>query len=505
MKILPIEKIRLADAYTIKNEPIKDIDLMERAATACFNWIKKKIKKTDSISIFCGTGNNGGDGMALARLLSDINNNINVYFIKYSDKISDTCKTNYNRLKNIKTIKITDIRPEDNLPNIENSDLIIDAVFGSGLSKAVKGFIADIFNKINKSKAIVVSIDVPSGLFCDKTNIDLDGAVINADYTLTFQFAKFSFLFPENEKFIGNWQVLPIGLHPDFINNTKVENYFIRGNDIKSILKFRRKFSHKGNFGHALLIAGSYGKTGAAVLSTKACLRSGVGLLTTHIPKTGYNILQTAIPEAMTSIDASDKIFSELPDLLKYNAIGIGPGIGRENESQNAFKLLIQNSPVPLVIDADAINILGENKTWIAFLPENSILTPHPKEFERIAGKTNNNFERYNLQREFSIKNKVYIVLKGAHTAISCPDGNVYFNSTGNPGMATAGSGDVLTGIILSLFAQGYSSKQASLLGVFIHGLAGDIAAEKLSLESLIASDIIDNLPYAFNKIIADF
>ncbi|MCD6112934.1 MAG: NAD(P)H-hydrate dehydratase [Bacteroidales bacterium] len=291
-------------------------------------------------------------------------------------------------------------------------------------------------------------------------------------------------------------------MHTDFINNVKVQDYFIEKNNIKSIIKIRKKFSHKGNFGHALLISGSYGKMGAAVLASKACLRTGVGLLTTHIPKLGYNILQTAIPEAMTNIDTSDKFLSELSDLLKYNSIGIGPGIGTEEQTQKTLKLLIQNSPVPLVIDADAINILGENKTWISFLPENSILTPHPKEFKRIAGKTYNDFERNKIQREFSIKNKVYLVLKGAHTAISCPDGNCYFNSTGNPGMATAGSGDVLTGIILSLYAQGYSSKNACILGVYIHGLAGDISAEKLSFGSLIASEIINNLNDALKKII---
>jgi len=277
------------------------------------------------------------------------------------------------------------------------------------------------------------------------------------------------------------------------------KNYFTTASDVQLFFKTRPKIAHKGNFGHALLITGSYGKMGAAVLAAKACIHSGTGLLTVHAPKTGYEILQTTVPEAMVSVDSDPHFISDNSKLEKYNAIGIGPGIDTQPQTQNVLKVLIQNTPVPLVIDADAINILAENKTWLSFIPAGSIFTPHPKEFERLAGKTKNSVERLQKQREFSAKYTVYVVLKGAHTAISCPNGDVCFNSTGNPGMATGGSGDVLTGIITSLIAQGYTSQQACILGVYLHGLAGDFAAIEQSEESMTASDIISNLSKGFH------
>jgi NAD(P)H-hydrate epimerase len=295
--------------------------------------------------------------------------------------------------------------------------------------------------------------------------------------------------------------VLPIGIHEDFIEEVEVDHYFTELEECRSILKPRVKYAHKGHFGHALLISGSFGKMGAAVLASQACLRAGAGLLTTHIPLKGYEVIQTAVPEAMVSIDPNEYAFTSTIDLSTFNAIGIGPGIGMNSETQVALKLLIQSSTVPLVFDADAINILAENRTWLSFLPRHCIFTPHPREFERLTGKVANDFEKIKLQRDFSFKYQAYVILKGAHTSITCPDGRCYFNSTGNPGMATGGSGDVLTGVILGLLAQFYHPKEASILGVYLHGLAGDIAMEKQSMEALIARDIIDNLGEAFRRI----
>jgi len=311
-----------------------------------------------------------------------------------------------------------------------------------------------------------------------------------------------AFLLPENNGFVGQWEILDIGLHPKFINNVETDNYFMQKEDIAFSIKPRTKFSHKGTYGHALLIAGSYGKMGAAVLAAKACLRSGVGLLDVHIPKTGYQIMQTATPETMLSLDRYDNYFSEVPNLGKYNVVGIGPGLGMEQQSQMALKLLIQNNQSPMVFDADALNILSENKTWLAFIPRNSVLTPHPKEFERLAGKWGNDFERLELQKQFAIKYRVIVVLKGAHTSVCLPNGKCYFNSTGNPGMATAGNGDVLTGLITGLIAQSYPPATAAIMGVFIHGLAGDIAMKKTGMQSLLAGDIIDSFGKAFLKLI---
>jgi NAD(P)H-hydrate epimerase len=511
MKILPVDKIREADAYTIKNEPIKSIDLMERAAGELYSWFTSNVDKDYSVKIFAGPGNNGGDGLALARMLFFDFYNVSVYIVRFTNKTSEDFNINFNRLSeienefkdknNINTISINNITTISDFPEINKNDVIIDAIFGSGLTRAVKGFPGEIIDKINQADVIKISIDIPSGLFADKSSIKEENHIIKADYTLSFQFPKLSFLMPENDIFVGEWHVLDIGLLPDYINSVNTDNFFFTTNDAKLLIKPRLKYSHKGSYGHGLLIAGSYGKMGAAVLASEASLRSGIGLLHIHIPKVGYQILQTAVPEAMISLDRYENYFSEIPDLSRYNAIGIGPGLGMEHQSQMALKVLIQEYNNPIVFDADALNILSKNPTWLHFIPPGSIFTPHPKEFERLAGKWNDDFEKIELQREFAKKYHIFLVLKGAHTSICTPEGKCLFNSTGNPGMATAGSGDVLTGIITALLAQKYSPEHAAVLGVFIHGLAGDYAADKLSQQAMLAGDITKMLAEAFKRI----
>jgi NAD(P)H-hydrate epimerase len=501
MKILPVDKIREADAYTIKHEPVASIDLMERAARACCKWIRKRTDITTTVKVFCGPGNNGGDGLVIARLLANKGYSVKVYIIRFTDKVSEDFQLNLERLKDIVEVVVEDIRDGGALPALSTDDLVIDAIFGSGLSKPIKGFIADAIHHINQSGAITIAIDTPSGLFSDEDTIDKKGKVIEADYTLSFQFPKYAFLFQENDRYVGEWKILPIGLMEEFTAKVEAKNFLIEKEDCRLLLKSRNKFDHKGTFGHALLIAGAYGKMGAAVLASEACLRAGAGLVSTHVPQIGYHILQTALPECMVSIDKNEFHFSSVPDLGAYNAIGIGPGIGSNKQTQNAVKLLIQNSKLPVLFDADAINILAENKTWISFVPQNSIFTPHPKEFERLVGKSTNQFEQNKLQREFSIKYQVFVVLKGAHTCISTPQGKCFFNTTGNPGMATGGSGDLLTGIILGLLTQGYTSFEACVVGVYLHGLAGDIAAKKHTMEAMIAGDINGNIGKAYRKL----
>ncbi len=498
MKILPVDKIREADAYTIKHEPIPSIDLMERAATQLFEWITKRVDTTHPFKIFAGPGNNGGDGLALGRLLAGAGYTVSLYVVRFTNKNSDDFQTNYKRASQIDEITISDIKQLSDFPAVDDEDVVIDAIFGSGLTRPVTGFAGDVIKQINRSHAVKVAIDTPSGVFSDESSVHSDGEIIRADYTLSFQFPKLAFMMPENDPFVGEWHLLDIGLHHEYINSVQTANFFTVKEDVIPLLKTRRKFSHKGTYGHALLIAGSYGKMGAAVLASGACLRSGVGLLHVHIPKVGYQIMQTALPEAMISLDRYDNYFSEVPDLSLFNTIGIGPGLGTEHQTQMALKLLIQEFKGPMVFDADALNILSENPTWLSFLPAGSILTPHPKEFERLAGKWDNDFDKLKKQRDFARRYNIYLVLKGAHTGICTPDGKCYFNSTGNPGMATAGSGDVLTGIITGLLAQGYTSGQAAVLGVYLHGLAGDKAAAKSGQEAIIAGDIINMLGKSF-------
>ena len=500
MKILDIDHIREADAYTILNEPISDIDLMERAATACYYWLIENISHEKKIKVFCGTGNNGGDGLAIARLLMAKGYQIEIFIAGNPETFSSSCRINYERILETDGLKLSIIGDQSILPSInKDEEVIIDAIFGSGISRKITGFLATVIDHINHALAVTISIDVPSGLFCDTTSTTAKNPIIiHSDYTLTFAPPKLAFFFPENDQYVGQWQLLDIGIMQEYIDIAPTNNFYVEKDDCQKILRPRKKFSHKGNYGHVLLISGSTGKMGAAVLSARACLRSGPGLVTVHIPRSGNTILQSAVPEAMLHFDAEDSIITGVPDLAAYTAIAIGPGIGTADQTQRALKLLIQNSGVPLIFDADAINILGENKTWLSFVPKESIFTPHPKEFERLAGKSLNDFERNQKQREFSVKYGVYVVLKGAHTALTTPDGQCFFNSTGNPGMATGGSGDVLTGIIAGIKSQGYSSLSSCLLGVYIHGLSGDLASKKLGFESLIASDIIDHLGISF-------
>lgn len=500
MKIFPTSLISEIDRYTILHEPISNIDLMERASRAIADCIVGQTAFHGDVFVFCGTGNNGGDGLAVARMLASLESrfSLNVFIFDQGKGLNGSPAINLERLKSQAKSQINFIKDEADFPILNDDILVIDALFGNGLNRPLEGLAASLVKSINNSGALVFAIDVPSGLMGEDNGSVVSENIIRADRTFTFQFPKLSFLFPENEKYVGDWQVLDIGLHPKAIKNVATPYFMLDEDFIKEIIQPRGKFSHKGTFGHALLISGAYGKMGAAVLSSKSCLRSGVGLLTTHVPAKGVSVLQTVIPEAMVSIDESDTIFTGAINLRAFSAIGIGPAIGQADDTQQAFYELIKVSKTPMVIDADALNILGLHNDWIGMLPNGSILTPHPKEFERLSGEKSEGFQRLQKALDVAKQNQIFIVLKGAHSAIICPDGEVYFNSTGNPGMATAGSGDVLTGIILSLLAQGYNSKDAALLGVYVHGLAGDIASDQKGEISLIASDIVDNLGEAF-------
>ena len=500
MKILPVDKIREADAFTIENEPVDSIDLMERAASKIYEWFMQRCKtKEVSVKIFCGIGNNGGDGLALARMLYATNIVPQVFVVHYSEKMSLDCKTNFNRLKEETEVPMYDVFSEDDFPIIYDNDILIDAIFGSGLNRPIEGFTAELIKYLNKSNGIKIAIDIPSGI--TELSSNSQQPILKADYTLTFQFPKLSFMFPEYDPFVGKWEVLDINLHKDYIDTVETLNFFTTEDVVKPILRKRSKFSHKGTYGHALLVAGSSGKTGAALLSAESCMKTGVGLLTTHIPSDALLSMQIYLPETMIDVDKSKTHCTEINDILSYTAIGVGPGLGKNEETVTLLKKIVQESTQPLILDADALNIMADNPTWLSFLPDNTILTPHPKEFDRLFGKTYDSYERLELQRKMSVVHNIIIVQKGAHTAITFPNGTCFFNSTGNPGMATAGSGDVLTGIILSLLAQRYTPQEAALLGVYIHGHAGDIAAQELGMETMLARDITRNIGKSFTSI----
>ncbi len=497
MKILNASQIRELDACTIEHEPIASIDLMERAAKKCYEWIRRHMKKYKTVHVFCGMGNNGGDGLVIARLLAGAGHQVRAYKVLHAVQASEDFLINEKRLSNVKNLHLEELSEEDPMPAIGPKELVVDAMLGSGLTRPLEGLLAKAVQHINASEAMVIAIDFPTGLFCEDNRQNAERNIIRADYTLSFQVPKLAFMFASNEKFLGSWYLIDIGLHLSAIKSADTKYHYLQASDIRAIYRPRRKFAHKGHFGHAFLMAGSFGKVGAAVLTARAAVRSGTGLLTVQLPQCGYEVIQTAVPEAMCVPDQGMQFISEVADLEGYNAVGVGPGLGTHEQTSRALKLLIQNTTVPMVIDADALNILSENLTWCGFLPKGSIFTPHPGEFDRIAGKTTDDHDRLEKAIELAHRFQVHVVLKGAHTVVVCPEGRCFFNSTGNPGMATGGSGDVLTGMILGWLAQNYSPLNSCLLGVYLHGRAGDLAAARKGYEGLTAGDIIDQIPKA--------
>ncbi len=496
-KILSGTQIKELDAYTILHEPIASIDLMERACRAFVNWFIEHYDATQRIAIICGTGNNGGDGLAIARMLQEWNYPVKVWIVRGGVKETDDFQTNLQRIEN--KIPIVEITGEVKVELFENRSILIDAIFGSGLSRPVEGIYEEVIDCLNTVKAIKISVDIPSGMFVDK---HADGKIFSAHHTVSFQLPKLAFLMPENHQYTGEWHLVDIGLSKKGLHEIQTSYYLSSLKSVKRIHKPRGKFDHKGTFGHALLIAGSTGKMGASILAARAALRSGVGLLTTQVPEIGYQIIQTAVPESMALVDSSDDHYSDVHIGDHFQTVGIGPGIGQHADTKKALGKLLEKYRKPMVIDADALNLLSTHTELQVLIPPGSILTPHPKEFERLAGEWSNDFERLVKLQKFSKKINSVIVLKGAYSAIACPSGEVYFNPTGNPGMATAGSGDVLTGILTGLLAQGYTGEETAIMGVYIHGLAGDMAAREKGLSSLIAGDLIDFLAAAFKKLV---
>ncbi|MEO1624929.1 MAG: NAD(P)H-hydrate dehydratase [Bacteroidota bacterium] len=502
MKIFSAPQIRQWDAHTIRQEPISSLELMERASLCFVNWFVDQFPENGQrISVVVGLGNNGGDGLVIARMLHHRQYDVQLCRCAIGSNPSPDFQANWERLPKERDIPRQVLSKGDSWPAIE-ADILIDAIFGSGLNRPLTGYWADWVTHLNQLPLVRVSVDVPSGLFSDQST---QGVCLQATACFSFERPKLAFFFPENQSRCGDWHFGSIGLHPDFEAQTASNNHYVDLAMIQRILRSRQKFDHKGTFGHALLMMGSYGKVGAAILAAKACLRSGTGRVSLYAPHCAYAILQTAVPEAMVVVDPHEYFIMQSPSLETYQAVGIGCGIDTRQSSADALRESLQKASIPLLLDADALNILARHPDWLSLLPPNSILTPHPKEFERLFGPSDNDFERNKRQVEMAKKYKMYLLLKGANSCLAGPDGHCYFNSTGNPGMATAGSGDVLSGIITGLMAQGYVPKEAAILGMYLHGLAGDIAVKaQMSQESLLAGDLIDHLGRAFHHISHD-
>lgn len=497
MKIFSTKQIYGADKATESQEGISPLDLMERASRQVFHWIDNQMKGAQvPIHVFCGIGNNGGDGMALTRMLLDKGYTVESYVVNYSEKRSKCFLINYGRLKDNYKVWPKKITGDEDFPTINPNEIVVDAIFGIGLNRPLDGWLKELVQYINSSKALVVSIDVPSGMFVDAPTPDME-AVIKANVTLTFQAPKLVFYLPQTGVFSQHTEIIDIGLDKNYIETTKTNERLILKNDARLMYKLREKFAHKGTYGHALVVGGSYGKMGAVTLALNACLRAGAGKASAYIPKCGYDIIQTSVPEAMVITDSENEKITTFPDTDDFNAIGLGIGIGTDKATAAGFEAFLKSNKTPLVIDADALNLLSANKKLLKLLPKNSILTPHPGELERLVGKWKNDFDKLKKTKTLSKSIDGIVVIKGAHTITVYHD-QLYVNTTGNPGMATAGSGDVLTGVITGLLAQYYDPLTATVFGVYWHGMAGDLAAQQMGVNALIAGDLNEYLGDAF-------
>jgi hydroxyethylthiazole kinase-like uncharacterized protein yjeF len=499
MKLFSKEQIYEGDRITTELQKIASTELMERAGTQIFNWIHSRMQGAQvPIHVFCGIGNNGGDGLVLARHLITHGYNVVTYITNCSDKRTKDFLINYDRIKNVTKKWPILLSCKDDLSNIEIGvdDIIVDAIFGIGLNRSPIEWVQLLFQKFKASKAYTLSIDIPSGLYTDKP-VEDENAVVYANYTLSFQSPKLIFFLPETAKYTIEWEALDIGIDRDYLIKTDTEAELISKHEVLPIYKPREKFSNKGDFGHVMILGGSYGKIGAVNLASRAALSSGAGLVTAYAPKCGYHSLQTAIPEVMVITDSDETNISNIQFDIEPTVIGVGVGLGTSSRTIKTFEAFLKSNKSKLVIDADALNLLSKKKTLLKLLPEQSILTPHPKELERLIGKWTDDFDKLEKVKVFSKKYNVIVLIKGANSITVYLD-KLYINTTGNPGMSTAGSGDVLTGIISGLVAQGYESLSATVFGVYLHGKSADIAIEDYGYQSLIASHIIENLGKAY-------
>ena len=503
MKIFTSAQIHELDNYTIEHEPIKSIDLMERAAKTLTEAIVERWAVSVPIVVFAGPGNNGGDALAVARMLTERGYQVKTFLFNITGRLSADCAENKRRLSEVKKAKnlFTEVTLEFDPPQLERGMLVVDGLFGSGLNKPLSGGFASLVKYINASHAEVVSIDMPSGLMTEDNTYNVRTNIVRADLTLTLGQKKLAMLFAENQQYIGELRVLDIRLSREGIKKIDSQYTMLEEDDVRQLLLPRDPFAHKGTMGNALVIAGSYGMAGAAILATEACLRSGVGKVTCHSPRKNVTIMQTAVPEAVLQIDREETTFSEAVDTEDFQAVGIGPGLGQTEQTAVAIISQIRRTQCPLVCDADAINVLSTHRAWMQQLPKDIIMTPHPKEFDRLEGHSADSFERLSKARDLAQRLQAYVILKGHRSALCCPDGHIVFNNTGNAGMATGGSGDVLTGILTGLLARGYNRYEACVVGMYLHGLAGDIAARELGEESLIARDLVRYLPKAFLRL----
>lgn len=504
MKIFTNDDIRAIDRLTIERG-ITSAELIARVADGVTEEIVALFPESRPTAIFAGPGNNGADALAVAARLAGKGFQPDVYLFNIGgDKLSPDCRAFRDNLKNAPGVRLVEVTGAFTLPDLDKSFLVIDGLFGSGLRDGLTGGFMSLVRYINESGATVVSIDVPSGMFSDWNHGSINRNIIHSDLTLAIQFPRLSFLMKENAELVGKWKVLDIGLDADAIRRTQTNFQIVDASGMRRLLKQRKPFCSKADLGHALIVAGSYGMMGAAQFAAKGALRSGIGKLTVRSASWGYEVLQTTVPEALFSADPNDNIITAIPPSRNFSAVAIGPGIGTAEATISAIDTFLKSATDPIVLDADALNCISQKRALLDLLPDHSIITPHAGEFDRLFGKHATDEERLLRAIKAAEDYNILILIKGHYTALVRPDGKVYFNSSGTPALATAGSGDVLTGIIVSFLAQGYKPEVAALLGAYVHGVAGEIAAETNGIYGTTASDIANSVGKALLKIMGE-
>lgn len=497
MKCFSTRQIRQLDTITCEKQGISSLELMERAGCALSRRILEIVPKTTPVIVVAGPGNNGGDGLVIARQLHLQGYRVKVALCNFGKPLSDDARHQYEQTMRIPGLDLFEPSSPDELESRAENGYMIDALFGSGLNRPLTGLYAETVEWMNRQQATRIAIDLPSGLFGEDNGGRAEPVIVRASITLGLQFPRLACFMLENEPFIGCWELVDIGVDKETMENLTTSWSLTLPEEAAHLLKTRSRFAHKGQFGRTLLIAGSPGMTGACVLAGRGALKSGTGLLTLKVPDACLNIVQTALPEAM-AITYTHHCWNDTDESDAWSAIAAGPGLGISESTTESLERLMKAHPPRLVLDADALNALARRPALLERLSANTILTPHPGEFDRLTKPHRTGFERLQTAVEFAQKHNVYVILKGAYSACITPQGLCRFNLTGNPGMATGGSGDVLTGIIVSLLSQGYSHEDACVLGTCLHGLSGDLALENESQESLTANDIATNLGKAF-------
>lgn len=502
MKIFTSNITREIDAATCEAQKIDSLDLMERAAGAVSCEIISRFLPTQRIVVIAGPGNNGGDALAVARMLFEQGyRKIEVFLFNVIGKLSHDCDEERKKLITMEGIDFTEVKKDFQPPYLCDEDVVVDGMFGGGLRQPLQGGFKALATYVNDSGAYVISIDVPSGMFGEWNENVRHSDMVHADLTLSFQTPKLAFFFPENADAVGEWKLLDIDLDEKKMKEIPSEFMLVEARSVRPLLKRRPLFSGKRDFGSVMLFAGSAGMMGAAVLASRSCLRCGVGLVTVHSAKVGMSVLQTAVPEALFEPDRNENYVFDMTMHHEHQAVAVGPGLGTNDRTIDALEALLKNCKSPMVLDADALNCIAKRPQLLSLLHANTIITPHVGEFDRLFGEHHNSESRLKKAIDMAKYYNIIIVLKGHYTATVRPTGKVYFNSTGNPGMATAGSGDVLTGVIAALLAQGYRPEVAATIGVYIHGVAGDMAVEKTGEWGLLASDIAEHCGLAIKAV----